>query len=325
MAQTRTYWPTNSSYLEYLNSPEWKARRKAVLERCNRICERCHKYLVDEVHHLTYEHVFNEPLEDLQGLCKPCHKFLHRDSGIDPLVKSVRIKVASKVIEHWDSKAQKFRRISIDKLPPDNFRWCRTYSGGELLSVSLTEQMGLYDVPMDLFLDGQGNPVFQPSRWDKYKVGSRHGRRWMPHGPRGRPIPPDPERVKQEMCRQEERKRREEQRMRGCPQQFASYQGDTARTAKEVMALFRKHPRIVSNGGECTILSVRETKTKGIVLALQCDNPGGGWIRYKIDEAGAKLAQGDILWDRERQLWVVTKQGCRPERVLAQLGLASSP
>src|SRR4051812_46653240 len=62
---------TNQEYANYLDSPEWKAKREAVKRRCNNICERCRKYLVDEVHHLTYERLFNELLEDLQGLCKP--------------------------------------------------------------------------------------------------------------------------------------------------------------------------------------------------------------------------------------------------------------
>jgi hypothetical protein len=54
---------------DYLKSKEWKAKRKAVKERCQNICERCHKYSVDGVHHLTYERLYNERLEDLQGLC----------------------------------------------------------------------------------------------------------------------------------------------------------------------------------------------------------------------------------------------------------------
>jgi hypothetical protein len=82
MARIRVHWPTNPRYLEYLNSPAWAAKRKAVKARCNSICERCHKYLVDEVHHLTYAHLFDELLEDLQGLCKPCHRFLHHASGM---------------------------------------------------------------------------------------------------------------------------------------------------------------------------------------------------------------------------------------------------
>lgn len=61
-------------YAQYLESPEWKEKRKLVLKRDRNICQSC---LVDdatEVHHLTYKHVFNEPLFDLVAVCKPCHQ-----------------------------------------------------------------------------------------------------------------------------------------------------------------------------------------------------------------------------------------------------------
>src|SRR5262249_8716042 len=76
---------TNPEYLKYLNSPEWKALRDAVIKRCQGICERCKKYLVDEVHHLTYDRLYHEALEDLQGLCEPCHEYLHNKLPVDPL------------------------------------------------------------------------------------------------------------------------------------------------------------------------------------------------------------------------------------------------
>jgi hypothetical protein len=307
----------NERYRKYLDGPQWKAKRKAVKERCKGICERCHKYLVDEVHHLTYEHIFNEPLEDLQGLCKPCHNFLHRNSGIDPLVRSVQIKVAFKVIEYWDSKALKFRRVSIDKLPAENFQWSRLYSGGKLLSTFLTnEQTGLYEVPMDVFLDSEGNPVFQPSRWEKYKTAFRHGRGWTGHEPRGRSIPPDPELVRQEVMRREERKEQEERRQQDSPECFTSYQDYPPQTPKEARALFKRYPRIVDHGCECTILEVRETKTRGVVLDLQ-HTTTNGWILRKIYGADRRLAEGQIILDHERKVWVAKDQGRRPAHLLA--------
>ena len=74
------------TYKKYLLSKEWQEKRKKVFERalknanCNNeygICERCgykpNKYCL-QVHHRTYEHLFNEPLEDLELLCPNCHK-----------------------------------------------------------------------------------------------------------------------------------------------------------------------------------------------------------------------------------------------------------
>jgi hypothetical protein len=64
-------------YLKYLGSKEWKARRQQVIVRCDGRCERCGELPAYEVHHLTYERVFHELPEDLQGLCEFCHDFVH--------------------------------------------------------------------------------------------------------------------------------------------------------------------------------------------------------------------------------------------------------
>ena len=41
---------------------------------------------MSHLHHLTYEHKYNEPLEDLQGLCEACHEFVHGKRNRDPLL-----------------------------------------------------------------------------------------------------------------------------------------------------------------------------------------------------------------------------------------------
>lgn len=66
-------------YGVYLKSPEWAERRRLVLARCKHVCEGCGKRPAVEVHHLTYEHVFDEFLFELLGLCKPCHDRVHAE------------------------------------------------------------------------------------------------------------------------------------------------------------------------------------------------------------------------------------------------------
>ena len=63
-------------YNKYLNSEKWKSKRALVLERDKNICQACLKNKANEVHHLTYRHVMNEPLFDLVSICKPCHEKL---------------------------------------------------------------------------------------------------------------------------------------------------------------------------------------------------------------------------------------------------------
>ena len=66
-------------YHEYLNSANWRILRVIVIQRCGGICERCHRWSVVNVHHLTYERFGNERPEDLLGVCSKCHEELHRE------------------------------------------------------------------------------------------------------------------------------------------------------------------------------------------------------------------------------------------------------
>lgn len=69
-------------YLDYLQSKEWQDVRNRVFQKRGRSCERCGKDLqgkIADVHHKTYKNLFNEKLEDLEVLCRPCHQDEHKD------------------------------------------------------------------------------------------------------------------------------------------------------------------------------------------------------------------------------------------------------
>jgi len=85
------YYTTNERYLTYLKSKEWLVRRQQVIQRCNNTCERCGKFQVAEVHHLTYARIFNEELADLQGLCEYCHAFVHGERTDDGAAEYERL------------------------------------------------------------------------------------------------------------------------------------------------------------------------------------------------------------------------------------------
>ncbi|MCP3471370.1 HNH endonuclease [Bradyrhizobium sp. CCGUVB1N3] len=63
-------------YADYLTSPEWRAKADAVLAREDGNCQRCGDP-AREVHHRTYERLFNELLDDLEALCVRCHRLVH--------------------------------------------------------------------------------------------------------------------------------------------------------------------------------------------------------------------------------------------------------
>lgn len=67
-------------YTAYLRSQPWRLLRSAVIRRAKGVCERCGKWPIVNIHHVTYERVGQERLEDLLGVCSQCHQELHRDS-----------------------------------------------------------------------------------------------------------------------------------------------------------------------------------------------------------------------------------------------------
>ena len=75
-----------AKYGEYLNSVAWKDKRDMVLKRDNYLCQACLLSKATEVHHMTYKHVFNEPLFELISVCKSCHDQITKmDSEKDKL------------------------------------------------------------------------------------------------------------------------------------------------------------------------------------------------------------------------------------------------
>lgn len=60
-------------YDQYLLSDEWLALKQAVYRRSGRVCERCGNRGVRNVHHLTFERLYCEALDDLLGVCRACH------------------------------------------------------------------------------------------------------------------------------------------------------------------------------------------------------------------------------------------------------------
>lgn len=63
-------------YSEYLTSPSWREKREIVFKRDNYLCQACLKNSAVQVHHLSYKHIFNEPLFDLISVCIRCHDII---------------------------------------------------------------------------------------------------------------------------------------------------------------------------------------------------------------------------------------------------------
>jgi 5-methylcytosine-specific restriction endonuclease McrA len=71
------YAARRARYGEYLSTPAWRAKRQVVLDREGGLCQGCRSAKATQVHHLTYDHVFNELLFELVALCDACHETAH--------------------------------------------------------------------------------------------------------------------------------------------------------------------------------------------------------------------------------------------------------
>lgn len=68
-----------AQYHKYLNSAQWKEKRKFALEFYGNRCGLCGSKYDLEIHHRSYKNIFRELMEDLMILCETCHKRHHRN------------------------------------------------------------------------------------------------------------------------------------------------------------------------------------------------------------------------------------------------------
>jgi len=70
------------SYEEYLQTPEWKERRKKALSYAKHRCQVCNSREDLNVHHRTYERLGEELPSDLTVLCHGCHGLFHHNRDL---------------------------------------------------------------------------------------------------------------------------------------------------------------------------------------------------------------------------------------------------
>ena len=70
--------PWAYGWKHYLRSKHWRSIRARALKRDSRRCQTCRRTRRLEVHHLTYERLGEERLEDLVTLCQRCHSTAHQ-------------------------------------------------------------------------------------------------------------------------------------------------------------------------------------------------------------------------------------------------------
>lgn len=70
-------------YTDYISgSKKWEQLRQARITHDNSRCVNCNTAKNLQVHHNTYDRLFNENLDDLITLCRRCHKRLHDEEQL---------------------------------------------------------------------------------------------------------------------------------------------------------------------------------------------------------------------------------------------------
>ena len=90
---------------EYYKSPEWREKRSFALNRANHMCqqERCGRTSGLEVHHITYDNLYDEKPDDLIVLCKKHHRMADRERAHDSWYESsFETYMEKKYGPHWD-------------------------------------------------------------------------------------------------------------------------------------------------------------------------------------------------------------------------------
>lgn len=88
---------------EYYKSEEWEKIRIFTLHRAQNRCQRCGAEKNLQVHHLTYDNLYNEKPQDLEVLCKKCHYRADRERESDNWYNNALDTYMSKKYgEDWD-------------------------------------------------------------------------------------------------------------------------------------------------------------------------------------------------------------------------------
>ena len=69
----------DGKYQKYLLSKAWKAKAAKRMRMDDHRCVRCGSAKNLAVHHITYDRLFCEPMDDLITVCNNCHKKIHEN------------------------------------------------------------------------------------------------------------------------------------------------------------------------------------------------------------------------------------------------------
>lgn len=133
-------------YKNYLLSAKWRLKREELFAVRSKICERCKSVNNIQVHHKTYKNIFNEPLDDLEVLCKPCHMSHHKIENEKRLDKNTKQKSKKKKRKSYTPppKGTVLRKYQRAKPPKKIIELLN--KGFSIQSIAKLKSLYIYDV-----------------------------------------------------------------------------------------------------------------------------------------------------------------------------------
>ena len=105
MKFNKELWIKIGEFSHYMNSKKWKALRKQRMKIDSNRCVLCKTKKDLLVHHLTYDNLYHEKMEDLMTLCKKrCHNKIHKISPPKEVPDFVKRDALEKVYEITDKE-----------------------------------------------------------------------------------------------------------------------------------------------------------------------------------------------------------------------------
>lgn len=94
-------------YRAYLRSSHWKTVRRDALRRAGNKCQLCSSRIRLEVHHNSYEHLWDETEQDVVVLCRRCHAKFH-GFPVDALADRIR-QWFRRVVKRWNRERRTWK------------------------------------------------------------------------------------------------------------------------------------------------------------------------------------------------------------------------
>lgn len=80
------------NYTAYINSSAWE-RKKAAFRETDEYTGRCYcckSFENIHIHHITYERLGDESMDDLVAVCRKCHRLIHEMAKVMPRQYNLR-------------------------------------------------------------------------------------------------------------------------------------------------------------------------------------------------------------------------------------------